>query len=103
NPLWLVVAVVAIAAFARGRPSVWFRQWAVGLAALATLALILHIVFVSAQDNLAIIGLALPPALAIAWVATRAPNKGTREDTDQPGSSWELLTAESRWAVVPRF
>jgi hypothetical protein len=71
NPLWLVLAVLAIAALARGRTSMWFHKWSIGLAALAALALIIHVVFLSAQDNLAIIGLALPPALAIAWVATR--------------------------------
>ena len=34
-------------------------------------ALVAHVVRLSAQDNLAVIGLALPPALAIAWVARR--------------------------------
>jgi hypothetical protein len=71
NPLWLVLAVVAIAALARGQAGPWFRTWATGLAAIATLALVAHVVRVSGQQNLAVIGLALPPALAIAWVATR--------------------------------
>jgi hypothetical protein len=67
------LAGLAVASLARGRESVWFRTWAMGLAALATLALIAHVVRLSAQDNLAMIGLALPPALAIAWVARQRP------------------------------
>jgi hypothetical protein len=73
NPLWLVLAVLAIAALARARASASFRVCAIGLAAIAALALVLHVVRLSAQDNLALIGLALPPALAIAWVASRTP------------------------------
>jgi hypothetical protein len=76
NPLWLVLAIVAIASLARGRPGTWFRWSATGLAALATLALVAHVAQLSAQDNLAVIGLALPPALAIAWVARR-PSQST--------------------------
>jgi hypothetical protein len=72
NPLWLVFGVIAVAALARGRPSRSFRNWGIGLAGLATLALVMHVVRLSAQTNLAVIGLALPPALAIAWVAARA-------------------------------
>jgi hypothetical protein len=71
NPLWLVLAVIAIAALARGRPSAAFRTWAIALAGLATLGLLVHLVRLSAQNNLAVIGLALPPALAIAWIARR--------------------------------
>jgi hypothetical protein len=32
---------------------------------------LLHVVTLSRQDNMALIGLALPPALAIAWVLHR--------------------------------
>jgi hypothetical protein len=72
NPLWLVLAVIAIPALWTGRESVPFRRWAFALAGLATLALLAHVVRLSAQDNLAVIGLALPPALAIAWISRRA-------------------------------
>jgi len=72
NPLWFVLAVFAIPALWTRRKSAPFRRWAFGLAALASVALIAHIVRLSAQDNLAIICLALPPALAIAWIARRA-------------------------------
>jgi hypothetical protein len=71
NPLWLVLAILAIAALARGQSGPWFSTWATGLAVLATLAVVAHVVRVSGQQNLAVIGLALPPALAIAWVAAR--------------------------------
>jgi hypothetical protein len=72
NPLWLVLAVLAIPALWTGRKSAPFRKWAFGLAGLATLALVAHVVRLSAQDNLAVICLTLPPALAIAWIARRA-------------------------------
>lgn len=72
NPLWLVLAVLAIPALWTGRKSAPFRRWAFGLAGLATLALLAHVVRISAQENLAVICLALPPALAIAWIARRA-------------------------------
>ena len=72
NPLWFILAVFAIPALWTRRKSAPFRRWAFGLAALASLALIAHIVRLSAQDNLAIICLALPPALAVAWIARRA-------------------------------
>jgi hypothetical protein len=51
----------------KGRASAWTRRFAVGIASLCLLALLAHVVRLSAQDNLAIIGLVLPPALAIAW------------------------------------
>ena len=41
------------------------------LAGLTVLALLAHMVMLSSQVNLAVIGLALPPALAIAWAATK--------------------------------
>jgi hypothetical protein len=75
NPLWLVLAVLAIISLARGRASDAFRTWTLALVGLASLTIVMHIVRVSAQDNLAVIGLALPPALAIAWVAMRAPRR----------------------------
>ena len=77
NPLWFIVAVVAIPAIWTGRASAPFRKWSAGLAVLAALALVAHVVRFSAQDNLAVIGLALPPALAIAWVARRVSARET--------------------------
>jgi hypothetical protein len=41
---------------------------AITVAALSVIALLAHAVRLSAQDNLALIGLTLPPSLAIAWV-----------------------------------
>lgn len=72
NPLWLVLAVLIAIAMWSGRAARATRMLAAGLAGLSVIALVAHLVMVSAQVNLAVIGLALPPALAIAWAAARA-------------------------------
>jgi hypothetical protein len=48
------------------------RVFALGLAGLAVVAILVHFVGLSSQVNLAVAGLALPPALAIAWAVTRS-------------------------------
>jgi hypothetical protein len=70
NPLWLVLAVLVAMSLARGRQSRITHGLALALAGLCVVALVAHLVFLSRQTNLALIALALPPALAIAW-ATR--------------------------------
>jgi hypothetical protein len=70
NPLWLVLAVLIAVTMWSGRAARWTRNLAIGLAGLAVLALLAHLVTLSSQVNLAVIGLALPPALAIAWATT---------------------------------
>ena len=72
NPLWLVLGVLLIASLWKGRISVWTERFALGLGGLAALALVAHFFGLSAQQNLPIIGLGLPPALAIAGLAGRA-------------------------------
>lgn len=72
NPAWLVLAVLIAITMSNGRAARWTRLFALGLAGLAVIALLAHLVTVSSQSNLAIIALALPPALAIAWVSARA-------------------------------
>jgi Domain of unknown function (DUF4105) len=67
NPLWLVLAVSIAITMWSGRAASFTRWLAIGLAGLTVLALLAHLVLLSSQVNLAIIGLALPPALAIAW------------------------------------
>jgi hypothetical protein len=69
NPLWLVLAVLVAITMSSGRAARWTRIFAIGLAGLAVIALLAHLVTLSAQNNLAVIALALPPALAIAWVS----------------------------------
>ena len=71
NPLWLVLAVLIAITMWSGRASRWTRALALGLAGLSVLALLAHLVTVSSQVNLAVVGLALPPALAIAWAANK--------------------------------
>jgi hypothetical protein len=72
NPLWLVLAVSVAITMWSGRAATLTRVFALGLAGLAVVAILVHFVGLSSQVNLAVAGLALPPALAIAWAVTRS-------------------------------
>lgn len=71
NPLWLVLAVLIAITMWSGRAARATRFLALGLAGLSVLALLAHLVMLSSQVNLAVIGLGLPPSLAIAWAGTK--------------------------------
>lgn len=71
NPLWLVLGVMLIVSLGRARWERNTRAMAILLTVLACLALLAHLVQLSSQVNLPVIALALPPALAIAWVTAR--------------------------------
>ncbi|MFI5229184.1 MAG: hypothetical protein ACHQWU_08955, partial [Gemmatimonadales bacterium] len=71
NPLWLVLCVLIAVSLASGRAWRWTRDLAVLLATLGVVALLSHLLGASRQVNLPVIGLALPPALALVWVAMR--------------------------------
>jgi hypothetical protein len=71
NPLWLLLAVLAPVYLVTGRAGRWTRGTAKTLALLALVALAAHVVDLSRQNNLALIALGLPPALAIVWVVRR--------------------------------
>jgi hypothetical protein len=71
NPLWLVLAVLAPMTAVRGRLSRTTRWLTFLLAALALIALLLHVVRLSHEANGDIIALALPPILALAWAVHR--------------------------------
>jgi len=78
NPLWLILAVCVAAYVAGGKARRFTGLLAAFLAALCVLALLAHAVFVSRQANIAIILLALPPALALAlitWTPATRPNQ----------------------------
>jgi hypothetical protein len=68
NPLWLVLAVCVAVYVSSGRGARFTGLLAAFLAGLSVIALLAHVVFLSRQANLAIILLALPPALALAWI-----------------------------------
>ncbi len=68
NPLWLILAVMLPRYLRSGKAPEATRKLTLALTGLSILALLAHLVFLSRQSNLAVIGLALPPALAIALV-----------------------------------
>jgi hypothetical protein len=71
NPLWLVLAVLVPMTAVKGRLSRVTRWLTFLVAALAVVALLLHLVGLSRESNGEIIALALPPAVALAWVVHR--------------------------------
>lgn len=71
SPFWLVLAVLIVRYLWSGRAASWTRGFALGLAAIAALELLAHVVGFSLQNNLPVVGLVLLPALAIAWASTR--------------------------------
>ncbi len=71
NPLWLVMVVLLPLYFWSGRAERVTRSMIIVLIVLTVAALAAHATGLSAQQNLPLIGLALPPVLAIATVAAR--------------------------------
>jgi hypothetical protein len=87
NPLWLVLAVLLLVYYMTGKAARSTRALAIGLASLSGIALVAHMIGLSRQSNLPIIGLALPAALAIAAVLSSresaATNSGSSTSLDQ--------------------
>jgi hypothetical protein len=73
NPLWLLLVVLIPVYLGSGRAAGATRAIAQAIAALAAIALLAHFVGLSSQNNLPIIALGLPPALAVALVTARRP------------------------------
>ena len=71
NPLWLVLAVLVPMTAVKGRVARVTRWLTFVVAALAVVALLLHLVGLSRESNGEMIAFALPPALALAWVVHR--------------------------------
>jgi hypothetical protein len=71
NPLWLLLAVLVPMTAVKGRVSRVTRSLTFVLAALAVVALLLHLVGLSRESNGEMIAFALPPALALAWAVHR--------------------------------
>jgi len=78
NPLWLILCALVVVSVASGRAWRWTRDLAVLVATLVVVALLAHVVGASRQVNLPVIGLGLPPALALVWVAMRGAALGPR-------------------------
>ncbi len=71
NPLWLVL-VVLLPMFVWSRKAVRpTRLVCAAAVTMSVMALVAHLVGLSGQANLALIALALPPALAIAVIVAR--------------------------------
>lgn len=77
NPLWLILAFPLAASTWKGTRSVLAERLAMATAALGVVALLMHVVRLSAQDNLALIWLALPPAVAIALATRRQAGRAS--------------------------
>lgn len=73
NPLWLVLAVLLPLWAMRDRTPRFTKELLYTVSVLSVIALVAHVAL-SRQNNLPVIGLALPPALALAFVvAKRGP------------------------------
>jgi hypothetical protein len=70
NPLWLALVVLVPLRFRSGRAARATSVVTMTLAVASAAALLAHVVGLSSQSNLAIVALALPPAVALA-IATR--------------------------------
>jgi len=79
NPLWLGLAVLLPIYLWSGRGEMATRRLTIVIAVLVLAALGMHLLGLSRQDNLPVIGLVLPPTLGIL-----------------------AMTVRSRWAPVPR-
>jgi hypothetical protein len=79
NPLWLGLAVLLPIYLWSGRGEAATRRLTSVIAVLALAALLLHVLGVSRENNLPVIGLMLPPTFAVL-----------------------VMTVRSRWAPVPR-
>jgi len=71
NPGWLLLVVLAPMTAVKGRMSRTTRWVTLCLAALAVIALVMHLIGLSRQSNGRIIAFALPPILALAWAVHR--------------------------------
>jgi hypothetical protein len=71
NPLWLVLAVLVPMSAVKGRLARFTRGLVLLLVVTALVAPLLHVVGLSRQSTLEIIGLALPAALAMGWTVLR--------------------------------
>ncbi len=69
NPIWLLLVVLLPLALLTGRAARATQRTVILVTALVGVGLLAHLVHLSSQSNLALVGLALPPALAIWWVA----------------------------------
>ena len=67
NPLWLILAFFVPMTAVKGRLSQTTRWLTFVLAMFGVVALLLHVTGLSREANGAIIALALPPTLALAW------------------------------------
>jgi hypothetical protein len=86
NPLWLILAVPLALSTWSGRKRLWAQRLAMTVAGLGVVALLAHVVRLSAQNNLPLIGLTLPPALAIAWIVRR--DRGSAVAATAPAASF---------------
>lgn len=83
NPIWLVLAVTLPMFVLRRKASKATWRTLQFLTVLAAIALVAHIVPLSQQNNLPVIGLALLPCFALAYVVARVIPSGARRLADR--------------------
>ncbi|HEU4787077.1 MAG TPA: hypothetical protein VFS57_06705, partial [Gemmatimonadaceae bacterium] len=104
NPLWLVMVVLLPLYLWSGRAERFTRSLIILLMVLTVAALAAHATGLSAQQNLPVIGLALPPVLAIAAVAARrrvivrrvSNVNGRERERGKPGAASGRVAAGGR-------
>ena len=79
QPLWLALVVLAPIFLMTGRAVGPTRAVAQATLALSAIALAAHFIGLSSQNNLPIIALGLPPALAVAAVSARRPARAAQQ------------------------
>ena len=85
NPLWLILAVTVPLTLLRGRAKLWTIRVLGVCVGLAALALLMHLVGLSRQTNLPIVGLVLLPAAVMFAIIRRSELAGRVASANRAG------------------
>lgn len=96
NPFWLILAVTLPLTVARGRARPWTIRVLGVCVGLALLAMLLHVVGMSRQTNVPIVGLALLPALAMVVVVRRTTAEQASLTSANPAVALDIPSSSSK-------